>query len=409
MSHYAKQEKFTWTPVKPPKVAPEFKQIEAVRVMGPGETKEFIKRFYFTSGNNARYSLLLLGPPGCGKSTATVEASQEIASLLGKEFVKYDESRIREILAAPDRYFIFVDFRLTEVSELSDLIGIPREDSGYVVYKPLGWIKALSRCSGVLFLDEITNVQRLDVISASYKLLLDKTAGFTKFSEDVLIIAAGNTPEQSSVANMLPAPLVNRCLVIEVVRPTVESWHDWMNAHYSVWDKRTLAYLMRFQGDLLRVPTNVETLENYPTPRTWTQVAVRLTEKHLEPFRRQVVTGLLGKEVGEKFLALADAKLPTFDELCENPSKFRLLSIDEKYMASVEIGEQIMKSAKNIEKATNLLKLIAQENRELIVFIAATAGAKYDAAVFNALCKIPEVLTAFKLAGKLKFELQTGY
>jgi hypothetical protein len=94
----------------------------------------------------------------------------------------------------PDKYFVYVDLRLTEC-EPSDLIGIPRDVDSSVQYKPLMWARCLSRSAGVLFLDELTNLQRPDVISACYKLLYDRKAGFTAFHEDVLVVAAGNTPE----------------------------------------------------------------------------------------------------------------------------------------------------------------------------------------------------------------------
>ena len=83
--------------------------------------------------------------------------------------------------------------------EPSDLLGIPKEVNGAVSFRPLLWARCLSKCAGLLLLDELTNVSRPDVISASYKLIFDRRAGFVKFHEDVFIIACGNRPEYSAV------------------------------------------------------------------------------------------------------------------------------------------------------------------------------------------------------------------
>lgn len=95
----------------------------------------------------------------------------------------------------------------------------------------------------------------LEVISAAYKLLLDKAAGFVPFHKDVMIVSAGNRPEESSIANLLPAPLINRVIVITVSRPTISEWVRWMDSTYEEWDRRTYAFLtnLNLRGEKSRM------------------------------------------------------------------------------------------------------------------------------------------------------------
>jgi len=63
----------------------------------------------------------------------------------------------------------------------------------------------------------------MDLISAAYKLLLDKSSGNLRFSDDVMVVSAGNpTGKRTSIANELPVPLLNRVIVLGVKSPTLE-------------------------------------------------------------------------------------------------------------------------------------------------------------------------------------------
>ena len=148
--------------------------------------------------NHSRQSTLLLGPPGIGKSMSCWKLAEKLAKGAGKEFVDYDDDKAEMILEEPEKYFVFVDLRLTEC-EPSDLLGLPHKVNGSVMFSPLLWARCLNKSAGLLLLDELTNIQRPDLITVSYKLVFDREAGFTKFNEDVMIVSAGNRPEHSSV------------------------------------------------------------------------------------------------------------------------------------------------------------------------------------------------------------------
>ena len=338
-------------------------------------------------------SVLLLGPPGVGKSTVVREAAEAYASQLGLRFVEYSDDIALRVLKNPQDYFVFVDLRLTEI-EAADLSGIPRDIDGAVMYKPLLWARVLSKARGVLFLDELTNENDPNKLAAAYKVILDRAAGFVKFSDDVFIVAAGNSPEHSAVANQLPAPLVNRLLVIEAFAPTINEWRDWMTEKYGDgWDIRTYAFLKAFEADnyLLRAPEDPETLQNYPTPRSWTKLALMLNRGFEDP---EIINGLVGPDVGTRFRAFITSRV-NLDELLENPKMFKELNIDKRYMAALMLASRLEKNHKT-KGAHELLRAMSDISPEYVMvtllFMKSEARKRVLADIFSYLPNIANQL-----------------
>jgi galactitol-specific phosphotransferase system IIB component len=316
--------------------------------------------------SSEKTSVLLLGAPGVGKSTVVREVAEKFAEAHGLQFIHYTDDVANEILANPEKYFVFVDLRLTEI-EAADLSGIPRDIDGAVTYKPLLWARVLSKAKGVLFLDELTNESDPNKLAAAYKIILDRAAGFIKFSDGVFIVAAGNSPEHSAVANQLPAPLINRLLVLEVSAPSIDEWRQWMMEHYGdQWDVRTYAFLKAFEAEnyLLRPPEDPETLRNYPTPRSWTKLALMLKRGFDDP---EIINGLIGPEVGTRFRAFINTNV-NVDDLIKNPEKFHGLNLDQKYMASIMLSSRL-KNAKDFKKAMPLFREMHKESPEFVIIM----------------------------------------
>jgi len=301
---------------------------------------------------HARPPLLLLGPPGVGKSTVVRAAAEEIARRRGRKFVDITSGAPDMI---PEDAFLFLDLRLTNL-EPSDLTGLPRERDGYVRFVPVHQLYLFSLHPGVIFLDELTWVQRDDMMSVIPQLLLDRRVGSTAFHRDVMIVAAGNRAEDTPLARALPAPTLNRLAVVEVQPPTIEEWAAYMDAaHPGGWNRKILAYLEAFKGDFIRSPPAGEGFEGYPTPRSWEWDAL-LPES--APAWRYIA--LLGREVGLKLSKFLSVRVDVA-ALLKSPSTWRGLELEERYMALSEIAEGLRAGDLKPDDVVPLLAVLEDE------------------------------------------------
>ncbi|MEM2613248.1 MAG: hypothetical protein QXO15_03355 [Nitrososphaerota archaeon] len=374
-------------------------------------TKYIVKHYFSENRKERRYGLLILGPPGVGKSMCVEEAGREIARHLNREFIKVvvrwsprlrkfvinteGEREIESVLAEENKYFIFTDFRLSTV-EPSDLSGVPRSRDGITYYDPLLWAVLHSANPGILFLDELTWITREDVWSIVPQLVLDKIAGLTKFSEDTLVIAAGNRPEDSTLVRLIHAPLLNRFKIIKVSPATIDEWAQWMSKRYGdKWDKRVLAFLVRFkdEGYFLKMPEQPEGLEAWASPRTWTWLALDLFEgfDSLED-----ICGLVGEEIGRKFHAFLQLNVD-IDELINNPKKFHELSFDAKYIVPIMLASWISQHQKSMAKAFPLIDEMSSRQHEFLVIACISMSKKtlvnFLKELFNYNTKYKEILS----------------
>jgi hypothetical protein len=200
----------------------------------------------------------------------------------------------------------------------------------------------------------------------------------------VQVVAASNTPEYSTLSSRMPAPLANRLIIIRQEPPTVREWAAWMNARYgNGWDRRVLAFLERFKdsGYLFQPSKEAETLEEMPTPRSWSTLAVLLAKG---VGGEEVVSSVIGPEMGEKFVAFLSVSV-NLEELARKPQKWKELSMDAKYMASIMLGSAI--EVDRIGRWLPLLKEISEESREWLILSAIAMPEEKRAQFFLSLLK----------------------
>lgn len=216
-------------------------------------------------------------------------------------------------------------------------------------------------------------MQREDVWSIVPQLVLDKIAGFVKFSSETMVVAAGNRPEDCSLVRLIHNSLLNRFKKIDVECPSIEAWSKWMDERYpGAWDKRVLAFLLAFKNDgvFLKVPKEGEGLEPFPSPRTWTWLALDLAEGFGSV---DDICGLVGTEVGYKFKSFIETKID-LDSLLDKPEQFRSLSFDSKYMVPIMLGNRISNRKFDFSRAFALFDVMAGESREFAVITLMSVG-----------------------------------
>src|SRR5947208_13712303 len=148
-------------------------------------------------------SLLLLSPPGVGKSDSVAQAAADAGlpcrSLLGTQI-------------APE-----------------DVSGIPRIVGERSVFCPPRILLPENPEPFCLFLDELPACAP-DVQKAFYSLLLERRLGEHSLPPGTWVVAAGNRAEDRALVRSLSSALVNRVVILQV-RVDAKEWLVWAKGH----------------------------------------------------------------------------------------------------------------------------------------------------------------------------------
>jgi MoxR-like ATPase len=254
----------------------------------------------------ARQSLLLLSPPGVGKSDIVAQAAKEAKlpcrSLLGTQI-------------APE-----------------DVSGVPRIVGERSVFCPPRILLPEKPEPFCLFLDELPACSP-DIQKAFYALLLERRLGEHALPPGTWVVAAGNRTTDKALVRQISSALVNRVLILHI-RVDFDEWLEWATANGIRREVRE--YLKMLPESLMR-PVPSEPLP-FSTPRAWASLAMALD--------RAEKAGILTPEIRA---ALAHGRLTgkdaaAFLEFCRqrpvengqpNPALERLL---DKSLAELELS-----------------------------------------------------------------------
>ncbi len=112
---------------------------------------------------------------------------------------------------------------IASIHDPTDFSGFPMLDkeTGSMQFAPPGWLRHFEPTGrGILFLDELTTAPP-SVQAALLRLVLERRVGSYALPEGVVIVAAGNPPEQMAAGWELSAPLANRFAHVYWEYPTL--------------------------------------------------------------------------------------------------------------------------------------------------------------------------------------------
>jgi hypothetical protein len=182
-------------------------------------------------------SVLLLAPPGVGKSEvvrqAATEAGLELRSLLGTQI-------------APE-----------------DVSGVPKLVGNRAVFCPPRVLLPADDKPFCLFLDELP-ASPPDVQKAFYSLLLERRLGEYRLPRGTWVVAAGNRSEDRALVRTMSSALVNRVFVLPV-KVDLDEWLAWAEAN-SV--RREVRSFVRYVPHALQRPVPADPVP-FSTPRAW--------------------------------------------------------------------------------------------------------------------------------------------
>jgi MoxR-like ATPase len=186
-------------------------------------------------------SLLLLSPPGIGKSESVAQAAAEAGlpcrSLLGTQI-------------APE-----------------DVSGIPRIVGERAVFCPPRILLPEAPEPFCLFLDELPACAP-DVQKAFYSLLLERRLGEHALPPGTWVVAAGNRTQDRALVRAMSSALVNRVVVLDV-RVDVREWLGWARGRAL---RSEVVSFIGFMPEALMRPVPAEPVP-FSTPRAWASLA----------------------------------------------------------------------------------------------------------------------------------------
>jgi len=385
--------------------------------------QRFEKKYNLENPCRTPRAILLLGGPGIGKTTVVYDTArkivEEISRIEGRKIElcfyvgeKHDRSDvnipegftplaledIEKGKVKNDSAFVVVDMRTTSINP-EDLSGIPHSRTGegvsetFTYYLP-GWARVFTMFPGILFLDEINNEPREAMQAALYRVVQERRAGEKPLHGAVMIVAAGNPPNESSIARVLPQPLINRFLLLDVLPPTIDEWSRWMTEQLMKIYQRVPRTLYRVEAflrangkeTLYKVPPG-EKFAAFPTPRSWSYLVFDLSAYEKKDgsysidyeFIETICSGSVGKEIGPAIASFLQKEVISLKDILENPREFTKLPTESKYYITLLLADHIVSMARNaggdlsnfksLERLQELVTTIGDTQREFLMLI----------------------------------------
>jgi len=316
------------------------------------------------AGKERKVSPLVLGRTGIGKSQTIRDAAIEMAKGSDKEFIEWNEASEEQkmgIIKEPDRYFCFLDIRLTQY-EPSDIKGLPSFQEGMVVWKKNLWVKAFEKCDGVILFDEINLCPPL-LQNSVYQIILDKQVGESPLNKSVMVIGAGNLMEDKANTFEIPKPIISRGMIYELTVPSADKWVDW--AMKEGVDNRVIGYI-KFAGHRLFHESDNEI--NVITPRGWEFISRLIADKSDMEEVELLSSGILGEGGAIEFVSFMRLTNKwDLDAILKAPATCKLpTEIDQIYSLVSALAEKYRGDKKKLKP---LLKLVTRLQPDFAILL----------------------------------------
>ncbi len=173
----------------------------------------------------------------------------------------------------------------------------------------------------VLFIDELTNANE-HVQSLVYHLVLNNSIGpnYGKLPDNAVVVAAGNSMEESSSAYNMPEPLFRRFAGHVYLPLDIPSWLEWGSKKIKDGDEEHVRihplvsnFVATYGEKVFHSTYNQDEPPKYETsPRGWEQVS-KIIYSSNGKLSQELIENKLGPELANNFIAFA-RKTPLFVE-----------------------------------------------------------------------------------------------
>ncbi|MBE5735693.1 MAG: ATP-binding protein [Clostridiales bacterium] len=281
-------------------------------------------QFYITNGK----SFMLHGPSGVGKTRRIEEADPDFTSITLRNGILPEEVIGKTIYPNNDK-----------------------TKAGTWV-PPAWYVSLLDKCNAepsknhVLFIDEITNVKPVEQ-SLVFHLVLNNMIGpnVGPLPDNVVVVAAGNSKEESESAYTMTEPLFRRFDGHVYLRPDVHQFLEWGSEPHPKDSTRPkvhplVANFVATYGDkVFYSPYDSEEPPKYAIdPRGWEQISDIIYDNH-GIIAKELIENKVGADIASSFIAFASTPQITVEDVIDGtysdediPSSF-----DAKYAMALSL------------------------------------------------------------------------
>ena len=243
----------------------------------------------------ARLPVLIVGPPGVGKTDIVTQAAKS--------------AKMDLIVSHP------------VVSDPTDFKGLPGIVNGKAEFLPYGDLRKLIKATKptVAFLDDLGQAPPI-VQAAAMQLLLARRVNGHKVNDNVTFVAASNRREDKAGVTCVLEPVKSRFATIIELTVDVNEWCIW--ALDNGVPPEVVAFI-RFKPELLNAFEPTAKLVNTPCPRTVT-FAAKLVSLGITAF--DAIAGAAGQGFATELIAFLKVwrELPSADAVLRHPDKAKI-------------------------------------------------------------------------------------
>ncbi len=323
--------------------------------MKPSELKQVLDKTI-----PAGRPILIVGPPGVGKSDIVAQACAETGAAL--------------LVSHP------------VVSDPTDYKGLPGIVNGKAEFLPFGDLRTLISPAGrtVCFLDDLGQAPPV-VQAAAMQLILARRVNGHTVSDEVTFVAATNRREDKAGVTGILEPVKSRFATIIHLEPDLEDWCTWALGHGM---PPELVAFIRFRPNLLHDFKPTSDMVNTPCPRTVANAGALLSLGFMD---HDVIAGAAGEGFAAELMAFLKVwrKMPSpaavlmdpdAGEIPDDPATLYALCGALAARASDQTAENLMRYAMRLSEAGNIefsVLLVRDATRRFDGVVNCAAGVKW--------------------------------
>lgn len=229
-------------------------------------------------------SVLLVGPPGHGKTTAFREACKKVSRALGMEFLEGDKLDATDVID-PEKHFVFVCQEAAGVVSGLEWLGLPTKekmkaqaeggDDQYAMGRLFSpqLVKAQAAAGACVLLDDFLNAQP-GIQNIGLPLTETHSYNNLRLTHSYIGLTGNLGAQDGTTTNGMSAALRNRVRTLfvqdtqpEFVRRATERYHD------QIGDAAIVSFLGRHDECFTEWPDPTKK-GGYATPRSWDKFMV---------------------------------------------------------------------------------------------------------------------------------------